>query len=138
MNNTQQSQTQKNVNAGESKLVGNPILAQRYNIDNVVDSEFENLKFPTKIKHKYNRNVYIQKYDDKGVPVQVGFLHNDGKMKSNIYYNKNGQPIREIYRSNYGVGDYTAISDFIYSEKGILKEVKTKLDDGTSFSQKYV
>ena len=58
-------------------------------------------------------------------------------MKSKIFYNKQGQPIREIYRSNYGIGDYTAISDFIYDGEGNLKKVKTKIDDGAEFVQEY-
>ncbi|MGN1152633.1 MAG: hypothetical protein ACI4S3_01255 [Candidatus Gastranaerophilaceae bacterium] len=115
----------------------NTIIANRYNIDNVIDSEIENSKKQTKIHNKYKRNVYIQKFDNVGKPVQVGFLHNDGKLKSNIYYNKQGQPIREIYHSNYGIGDYTAISDFIYDSSGNLKQVKTRIDDGAVLIQEY-
>jgi len=112
-------------------------VSNRYNINNVVDSEVENLKTFTTVDDKYKRNVYIQKFDSVGKQVQVGFLHNDGKLKSHIYYNKLGQPIREIYRSNYGIGDYTAISDFIYDELGNLKRVKTKIDDGAEFVREY-
>ena len=98
------------------KYSTNSIVAQRYNVNNVIDSEIESLKFQPKIQHKYKRNVYIQKFDDN---------------------NKQGQPIREIYRSNYGIGDYTAISDFIYDNEGNLKKVKTKIDDGAEFVQEY-
>ena len=119
------------------KYSTNTIVAKRYNVNNVIESEIENLKFQPKIQNKYNRNVYIQKFDDDNKQVQVGFLHNDGKLKSKIFYNKQGQPIREIYRSNYGIGDYTAISDFIYDGEGNLKKVKTKIDDGAEFVQEY-
>lgn len=119
------------------KYITNSIVAKRYDVNNVIDSEIESLKFQPKIQQKYKRNVYIQKFDDTGKQVQVGFLHNDGKLKSKIFYNKQGQPIREIYRSNYGIGDYTAISDFIYDEEGKLKKVKTKIDDGAEFVQEY-
>lgn len=115
----------------------NSILAQRYDVNNVIDSEIKNLKFQPKILHKYKRNVYIQEFDDNGKQVQVGFLHNDGKLKSKIFYNKQGQPIKEIYRSNYGIGDYTAVSDFIYDEEGNLKKVKTQIDDGAVIVQEY-
>lgn len=115
----------------------NSIIAHRYNVNNVVDSEIESLKFQPKIQNKYKRNVYIQKLDDTGKAVQVDFLHNDGKPKSKIFYNEQGQPIREIYRSNYGIGDYTAVSDFIYDDNGNLKKVKTKIDDGAVIVKEY-
>lgn len=115
----------------------NAIISNRYSIDNVIDAEIKNLKTQTTIQDKYKRNVYIQKFDEVGQPVQVGFLHNDGKLKSNIYYNKQGQPIREIYRSNYGIGDYTAVSDFIYDAAGNLKQIKTRIDDGAVLVQEY-
>ena len=119
------------------KYSTNSIVAQRYNVNNVIDSEIESLKFQPKIQHKYKRNVYIQKFDDNNKQVQVGFLHNDGKLKSRIFYNKQGQQIREIYRSNYGIWNYTAFSDFIYDNEGNLKKVKTKIDDGAEFVQEY-
>lgn len=138
MNNTkQQTNSIKQTNPMQTNNVGNPILAERYSIDNVVESETNNSKFQTKLKNRFKRNVYIQKFDDSGKAVQVGFLHKDGKLKSNIFYNKKGQPIREIYHSDYGIDDYTAISDFVYDNFGNLKEVRTKLDDGTSYTQKY-
>ena len=115
----------------------NSIISERYNINRVIDAEIESLKFQPKIQHKYKRNVYIQTFDESNKPIQVDFLHNDGKLKSHIYYNDKGQPIREIYRSNYGIGDYTAISDFIYDENGVLKKVKTKIDDGAEFVKEY-
>lgn len=115
----------------------NSILASRYNVNNVIESEIKNEKFSKKIQQRYKRNVFIQKFDDSGKPVQVGFLHTDGKLKSKIYYNKQGQPLREIYRSNYGVGDYTAVSDFIYDSEGNLKKVKTQIDDGAVIVQEY-
>ena len=115
----------------------NSIIAHRYNVNNVVDSEIESLKFQPKIQNKYKRNVYIQKLDDTGKAVQVDFLHNDGKPKSKIFYNEQGQPIREIFRSNYGIGDYTAVSDFIYDDNGNLKKVKTKIDDGAVIVKEY-
>lgn len=121
----------------KSEYSTNSIIARRYNVNNIVESEIESLKFQTKIQNKYKRNVYIQKLDDSGKAVQVDFLHNDGKMKSKIFYNKQGQPIREVYRSNYGIGDYTAISDFIYDDAGNLKKVKTKIDDGAVIVQEY-
>lgn len=115
----------------------NAIVANRYDVNNVVDAEIESLKNQTKLENKYNRNVYIQKFDEVGKPVQVGFLHDDGKLKSRIYYNNQGKPIREVFRSNYGIGDYTAISDFIYDKHGNLRQVKTKIDDGAEFVQEY-
>ena len=121
----------------QHRYATNSIISERYNVNKVVDAEIESLKFQPKIQHKYKRNVYIQKFDEGNKPIQVDFLHNDGKLKSHIYYNEQGQPIREIYRSNYGIGDYTAISDFIYDEEGKLKKVKTKIDDGAEFVQEY-
>lgn len=115
----------------------NSIISNRYDINNILDSEIKNEKFQKKIQNKYNRNVYIQKLDDLGNPTQMGFLHKDGKLKSEIHYNQFGQPIKEVYRSNYGVGDYTAITKFIYNENGELKKTLTKIDDGAELVREY-
>lgn len=121
-----------------SKYSTNSIISDRYSLDNVVNSEIKSLKKQETVsEQKFKRNVYIEKLDNDGNSVHVGFLHNDGKLKSNIYYNKQGKPIREIYRSNYGIGDYTAISDFIYDEAGNLKTVKTQIDDGAVIVREY-
>ena len=65
----------------------NTIVANRYGLDNVVNAEIESLKVETKLQEKYKRNIFIQKFDESNRQVQVDFLHNDGKLKSHIYYN---------------------------------------------------
>ena len=70
----------------QHRYATNSIISERYNVNKVVDAEIESLKFQPKIQHKYKRNVYIQKFDEGNKPIQVDFLHNDGKLKSHIYF----------------------------------------------------
>lgn len=114
----------------------NSIIMNRLGRENAVHTETANNKDNSTVD-KYVRNIYIQRNDESGTPVEFGFWDNDCKPKSRISYNKKGLPIKEVFRSNYGIGDYTAVSYFTYDEHDKLISVRTKIDDGAEYVRNY-